>query len=72
MRRHEKHISGRVGDLIRAKRLKAGLTREQLSKVSGIPIYWLGRWERHRSLPDAAEWNNLSTVLTLPARPKTI
>ncbi|HVU07480.1 MAG TPA: helix-turn-helix transcriptional regulator [Verrucomicrobiae bacterium] len=58
------------GDLIRNARCKANLTQEQLSKKSGIPRYWLGRWERGRALPGMAEWNKLAMMLSLSAKPK--
>jgi ribosome-binding protein aMBF1 (putative translation factor) len=68
--RHEKHFpTGTLGDLIRVRRKEAGLTREQLSKAAGIPIYWLGRWERDRSLPNQAEWVRLEKILKFPATP---
>jgi DNA-binding transcriptional regulator YiaG len=55
-----------VGDLIRARRKEACLTRRQLSAVTGMPLYWLGRWERDRSFPNQEEWEKLSVVLSLP------
>jgi DNA-binding transcriptional regulator YiaG len=59
--------TGTVGDLIRARREEAGLTRRQLSAATGIPLYWLGRWERDRSFPNEMEWIKLGKVLKLPA-----
>jgi DNA-binding transcriptional regulator YiaG len=68
--RHEKHFpTGTPGDLIRARREEAGLTREQLSRATGIPIHWLGRWERDRSFPNQAEWISLGKILKLSALP---
>jgi len=65
---HEKQIlTGTAGDTIRLAREQAGLTREQLSKAVGIPVYWLGRWERDRALPTPAEWAVLSGILKLSA-----
>jgi transcriptional regulator with XRE-family HTH domain len=65
---HEKPFSpGTPGDLIRARRTEAGLTRRQLSAATGIPLYWLGRWERDRSFPNQMEWIKLNKVLRLPA-----
>jgi DNA-binding transcriptional regulator YiaG len=61
--------TGTLGDLIRAQRIKAGLTQRQLSTASGIPRYWLGRWERDRSFPNQAELIMLGKVLKLPAMP---
>jgi hypothetical protein len=47
--RHDRPTpTGTPGDLIRVRRKEAALTWEQLSKTTGIPIYWLGRWERDR------------------------
>jgi DNA-binding transcriptional regulator YiaG len=64
--RHEKSFpTGTAGDLIRARRIATGLTREQLSKATGIPLHWLGRWERDRALPSETEWQVLSSVLPL-------
>jgi hypothetical protein len=68
--RHEKHFpTGTLGDLIRTRRIEAGLTREQLSEATGIPIYWLGRWERDRSFPNQTEWIKLGKTLKLSATP---
>jgi transcriptional regulator with XRE-family HTH domain len=53
-----------------ARRKEAGLTREILSKTTGIPLHWLGRWERDRSIPSPTEWNKLGEILRLPARPE--
>ena len=64
--RHEKlNPTGTLGDVIRAARLQAGLTREQLSEATGIPKHWLGRWERNRSLPSEDQWQALKTILRL-------
>lgn len=64
--RHEKlNPTGTLGDAIRAARLQAGLTREQLSEATGIPIYWLGRWERERSSPTETQWQILAVTLRL-------
>ena len=61
--RHEKpNPTGTIGDAIRAARLKAGLTREQLSAATGLPLYWLGRWERDRAIPTEAAWQILSKI----------
>jgi DNA-binding transcriptional regulator YiaG len=62
--------TGTLGDLIRAQRIEAGLTQRQLATATGVPRYWLGRWERNRSFPNNAEWFNLSKVLRLPTRLK--
>jgi DNA-binding transcriptional regulator YiaG len=55
-----------AGDLLAAKRKEAGLTQEKLAEITGIHRQWLGRWERGRVLPTAAEWSRLRTVLPLP------
>jgi hypothetical protein len=47
--RHEKPFPASikaVGGLLTARRKEAGITREILSKTAGIPLHWLGRWER--------------------------
>jgi DNA-binding transcriptional regulator YiaG len=59
-----------VGDFIRARRKEAGLTREILSKTTGISLHWLGRWERDRAMPSPAEWSKLGEVLRLPVWPE--
>jgi len=65
---HEKPFpTGTVGDLLRERRQVAGLTRQQLSQATGIPLCWLGRRERDRSFPSEAEWSRFSVVLALPA-----
>jgi hypothetical protein len=46
----------------------AGLTRRQLSVATGIPIHWLGRWERDRSFPTEAQWQTLSGILCLDSK----
>jgi transcriptional regulator with XRE-family HTH domain len=62
--RHEKPFpTGTLGDLIRTRRQEAGLTREQLSQATGIPIYCLGRWERDRSTPSHTDWIKLTGIL---------
>ena len=67
---HEKPFpTGTLGDLIRAQRREAGLSRKQLSIATGIPLYWLGRWELDRAFPNAVEWANLNKILRLPIRP---
>jgi hypothetical protein len=69
--RHEKPfpaIIKTVGDLLMARRKEAGLTRGILSKTTGIPLYWLGRWERDRAMPSPAEWIKLGEVLRLPVQ----
>jgi DNA-binding transcriptional regulator YiaG len=58
-----------LGDAIRAARHKANMTRQQLSVVTGIQIYWLGRWERDRLIPNELQWMKLGKILTLPAIP---
>jgi DNA-binding transcriptional regulator YiaG len=64
--RHEKpNPTGTLGDAIRAARKQAGLTREKLSKIASIPIYWLGRWERDRSEPSPKQWIKLKAALPL-------
>ena len=66
---HIKHNpTGTLGDLIRSARKEASLTQKQLSQASGLPRYWLGRWERDRSFPNEAEWIMLGTILRLPAK----
>jgi transcriptional regulator with XRE-family HTH domain len=65
--RHDKPFpTGTVGDLIRAQRMETGLTREQLAQATGIPVYWIGRWERDRSFPNQVEWIRLGKILKLP------
>ena len=67
--RHEKlNPTGTLGDAIRAARLQAGLTREQLSEATGVPKHWLGRWERDRSIPSEDQWLKLSKILTIPLK----
>jgi transcriptional regulator with XRE-family HTH domain len=61
--------TGTLGDVIRAQRIEAGLTQKQLATASGVPRYWLGRWERDRALPNQAQWVSLGKVLKLPAMP---
>ncbi|MGH7975237.1 MAG: helix-turn-helix domain-containing protein [Limisphaerales bacterium] len=61
--------TGTTGDLIRTRRQKASLTREQLSRTTGVPVHWLGRWERDRLLPTRTGWEELSKVLTLSPLP---
>jgi len=62
--RHDKPFpTGTIGDRIRAQRTSAGMTREQLSQVTGIPVYWLGRWERDRSIPNRKQLSILSAIL---------
>jgi DNA-binding transcriptional regulator YiaG len=56
-----------TGDLIVACRKEAGLTQEKLARMSGIPWHWIGRWERGRVVPDAAQWAKLSKILRFPA-----
>jgi DNA-binding transcriptional regulator YiaG len=46
-----------IGDLLMARRKEASLTRQKLSETTGIPLHWLGRWERDRSFPSSAEWS---------------
>jgi transcriptional regulator with XRE-family HTH domain len=53
------------GEKLRAARKEAGLTQEGLSKLTGIHRQWLGRWERNRSVPSAAEWQCLADSLHL-------
>jgi DNA-binding XRE family transcriptional regulator len=67
--RHEKPIPAAIntiGDLLVVHRKKAGLTQEQLAQISGIHRQWLGRWERGRALPDAANWSRLQKLLNMP------
>jgi transcriptional regulator with XRE-family HTH domain len=61
--------TGTLGDKIRAARTDARLTRHQLSAATGLPLYWLGRWERDRALPNQAQWSSLGKVLKLQAMP---
>ena len=64
--RHEKpNSNGTLGDVIRAARLAAGYTREQFSKISGIPIYWLGRWERDRAVSSKSNWETVKRFLRI-------
>jgi DNA-binding transcriptional regulator YiaG len=64
--RYEKpNPASTLGDAIRAARQKAGLTREQFSKMVGVPVYWLGRWERNRSHPSKMQWRGLAEALHL-------
>jgi hypothetical protein len=57
---HEKPFPTRTpGDVIRARRTAARLTRRQLSAATSVPLYWPGRWERDRALPNQAQWNSL-------------
>jgi hypothetical protein len=70
--RHEKPfptVIKTIGDLLMARRKEAGMTREKLSITTDIQLYWLGRWERDRSLPPATMWNKLSKILRLSANP---
>jgi DNA-binding transcriptional regulator YiaG len=67
--RHEKYFpTGTLGDLIRARRKEAGLTRGIFSKTTGISLRRLGRWERDRAMPSPAEWSKLGEVLRLPVQ----
>jgi ribosome-binding protein aMBF1 (putative translation factor) len=71
--RHDKPfpaIIKTVGDFLMARRKEAGLTREILSKTTGIPLHWLGRWERDRAMPSMAEWSKLSEFIRLSVWPE--
>ena len=64
---HGMHFpTGTLGDVIRARRTEARLTRRQLFAATDIPLYWLGRWERNRALPNQVQWTSLGKVLRLP------
>jgi ribosome-binding protein aMBF1 (putative translation factor) len=66
IQRHEKpNPTTKLGDLIRAARLKIGMTRDQLSAVSRFPVYILGRWERGRLCPSENELQKLAAYLDL-------
>ena len=56
-----------LGLAIHAARTEAGLTQEKLAELAGIHRQWLGRWERGRAVPSAADWTKLSVILALPA-----
>jgi DNA-binding transcriptional regulator YiaG len=43
------------------------MTQDQLAQAAGISRFWLGRWERGRSVPPQAKWDELSRVLKLHA-----
>ena len=67
LRQEKQNPTGTVGDSIRVARKQAGMTQERLAQAAGISRYWLGRWERDRSLPSDAQWQVLATVLWLDA-----
>lgn len=63
------NYSGSAGEQIRTARMQAGLTRDQLSKLSGIPTFWLGRWERNRSIPNQIQWQQIAKKLPILLSP---
>jgi len=64
--RYKKHNpAGTAGDIIRLARKQAKLTREQLAAISGLPVYWIGRWERSRAIPNLRQLETIKKVLSL-------
>ncbi|HUB87286.1 MAG TPA: helix-turn-helix transcriptional regulator [Verrucomicrobiae bacterium] len=61
--RERPNLAGNLGEQIRTARQTDGMTRDELSKTTGIPVDWLGRWERDRSRPIAAEWQMVKNFL---------
>jgi len=59
--------TGTIGDSIRTARKQAGLNRGELAQATGIPVHWLGPWERDEIVPAQEEWARLSSFLGLPA-----
>lgn len=45
--------------------MKAGLTQNESAKASGLPRYWLGRWERSRATPSKMDLEKLRSFFKL-------
>ncbi|HTX22957.1 MAG TPA: hypothetical protein VMD27_13995 [Candidatus Aquilonibacter sp.] len=63
LRQEKPNLTGSLGEQIRTVRQIDGMTWDQLSKATSIPIHWLGAWERDRSRPTAAEWQMVKNFL---------
>ena len=71
MARREASDHGRFGDLLRAGRLAADLTQEQLAERSGLSVHAIGMLERGvRRAPRAITMERLARALELDARRK--
>jgi ribosome-binding protein aMBF1 (putative translation factor) len=64
-RQKELRQAGTVGAAICTAHLQSGLSRETIAEATGIPVYWLGRFERNRCSPTEAQWSRLQATLQL-------
>ena len=55
---------GTFGGRMQSARKQAGLTQQELAAATGLPRYWLGRWERNRAVPNEAQYQKLSHLLS--------
>lgn len=55
-----------ISDIIRAERIKKGLTQEELSKIIGVTQQAVAKWEAGKAMPDTSLIPTLARLFTIP------